>query len=189
MSAVLTFVPLVAIAVAGAILGYLHSAREDAQRRITDLRLVERALEAHYTAADALVDDPATTPGMIKAVEIMNRAMSDKEFIDYFFSNNGAKPQPGPADPTGNAALAFAQAEKLRATRPDLADAFHVAVANALTVIYLRWPGRSEAYRQFVAGAFSQPKEEVAVAGKVVDLGIRKSRRDDAGIMPGAALA
>jgi predicted RND superfamily exporter protein len=187
MSEIMTFVPFVALMFAVTALGVIQGKRELSRQRLQDLHLVERALEAHYKAVDVLSEDPATTPEMLKTVAMINHAMTDRDFVRYFFSHSSEISR-GIQRQGGNSTAAFRQVEKLKASRPDLANAYHSAIANALTVFYLRWPGQSAAYRDFVAGAFSEPQEEVAVARKIIDLRFTKSRNDD-WAMPGAAMA
>lgn len=158
-----------AVAFTCGLLGILHSARRDAQQRVQDLALVERAMADHYAAVDKLLDDPATTPDMLATIDLMNRVMSDKAFVDYFFNSgglDGLKSMKSAAD--SKAGAAFAQVEKLHVSRPDLEAAFHTALATATMVMFLRWPGRSQQFKDFAVGALTRPKAaEAQLAGKL----------------------
>lgn len=128
------------IASAGvAVAGYLGGARGRALRRASELGGAASALEAHYRAMDAIVDDPALPLPALEMLYSFSEGIADRRFCEGLADllTNGDMATKEPLPPW------FDEMEALRKTRPDLAESFFRAIGSGIVAAFLRWPGNA----------------------------------------------
>jgi len=142
----------------------LHFLSLKAQRRAFELRAANKAMRAYYALLEEIVDDPALPNDAAEFLSVFAEILADKKTCFHFTTRvflskgNGSKE-------AGN--RLFKEIEALGASRPDLRDKFHRAIANGIIAIFHRWPGNSWKYTQIMQEVASDPKKEFQLVTKL----------------------
>lgn len=156
-----------ATAVVVALAFYRHRAR----RRTRELLAAADALRAHYTAVSVLADDPALPIDALEMITEFTESIANQEFCEQFadvlLKAKGSK--------RGRAPKWYAEMEALRATRPDLVENFHRAIASGLVGLFLRWPENAPKFEQMVAEVAADGRREAILAQRVSEFRRRGS--------------
>lgn len=136
-------------------------------RRTAELRATREALQAHYEAVDAIIDDPALPDAAAELIAFLSEVISDRnatrELVNRFLANLSRGPGEG-------GAAGSKDMETLRDTRPDLVANFHRALMSGLVVAFLKWPENAGRFSEFHAHLAADTKSESAVAARIVEM-------------------
>lgn len=175
-----------AIAVVGfgfGVVATLAKVRADYKRRANELMATKAALEAHYEALNAVVDDPALPVGalemLVKFAEIVSSREGCEAFSEVLLSPSSAK--------RGKPPTWFAELEALRTSRPDVIENVNKAMTTGLVALFLRWPSTAPKFEQVVAELASDSKRQAMLADRVSK--IKKSTRNGDDHLPGGLVA
>ena len=148
--------------------------RHRARLRTRELKAAADALRAHYEAVSVIADDPALPLDALEMIAEFTESLANQDFCEQFADHllkaKGSK--------RGRTPKWFAEVEALRATRPDLVENFHKAVASGLVALFLRWPENAPKFERMVAEVAADGRREAILAQRVSEIR-RRPHRDD----------
>lgn len=121
-------------------------------------------LSEHYTLVERIADDPALPTSAVNFLQEFETILASKklsaEMIEALCKNESSSSQsaPGPA---------VREVEALAKSRPDLADAFQMAVVTGVLAMILR-TGPSLKKLEIFLASISDPKKEVQTVYRFV---------------------
>ncbi|EHK56883.1 hypothetical protein [Allomesorhizobium alhagi] len=136
-----------------------------AVRRTAELQAAEKALAAHYDAADKVLDDPAlpeeARDAMVALVEfVADRKLSERFVVDFMDHDQRSS----------KAAPWASEMEKLRFTRSDLVENYHKAMMSGLIAMFLRWPSNTKHFYRFSAELAADNRRDAQIAERIAML-------------------
>ncbi len=153
-----------AISVAIAVYVVVWEKRRRFRRRTRDLRAVGMAYEAHCSALEAVLNDPALSDALKDSLVSFSEAVAQRKIASAVSRSliNGELFQ------KGNEPFSFsAELDSIRRTRPDLSEKIAVLIHTGTLIMFLRWPETSVLFQQFMAEMASDTRKDFAVASKV----------------------
>lgn len=149
------------VAVTAVVSSYLKFLAQRHRQRADELAAAKTALIAHYDAVDKLTDDPAISDELklvllTVAEGISNRSVARlvaREFANGTLFKHGNRAGKNPFKD---------EIEALGRSRPDLVEAFSVAMKSGLLSLFLRWPETAKVFNRFAAETVDERWEAVA---------------------------
>lgn len=158
---------LAAVACCTVLISEISRVRDNSRRRTSELRATREALRAFYEAVDEIIDDPALPTSAAETLAFFTEILADRkktrEVVRRFLASNGTTSNSRTGD-------TWTEIERLRTSRPDIADNFHRALTNGTVVAFLRWPENASQFYEFTARYVSHARAEKAVTARIVDM-------------------
>jgi hypothetical protein len=137
-----------------------------AKRRAFELETTASALTAHYDAVDAIVDDPALPLSAVEFLSLFSDVVSDEEACN-FMTDALARLQ---IDTAKIATPGWqSDLDKLRKSRPDLAENFAKAISSGIVALFLRWPGNAWKLQRLTQVIAADRRREALLANQIAN--------------------
>jgi hypothetical protein len=136
------------------------------RRRTDQLRAAATALQEHYAALGAFVDDPGAPVILSEFLLDFSASIDDEEV-----AVEAARPKPAGEEPpplTSRYIDILNTMEKLREHGNNLLELFNLALGAGITAGLLRWDKTSEIYQETMLQLVKHPGRDLAFASNLV---------------------
>lgn len=168
------------------LISWMSAYRTRLRRRAIELQATKSALDAHYAAMNAIVDEPALPLGALNVIVDFSDAISAHDECESFTEQFISKNSPSrPKVPEW-----FLEMEALQNSRPDIVENYVKAMTTGFVAMFLRWPKHASKFELVVADFMADSRREAVMAEKVAKMGkARKSRGNGDTHLPGGLVA
>lgn len=146
---------------------YAQKAVDYARSRTNALQETKRLLTAHYDALEKLLQAPEPSDELKKMLVWFSDAISNRKVARRYMQQFCSSDVLGDHQERYEGKLA-AEFDMLRKTRPELGDLCEQVLSSGFIAMLLMWPEMSEMFKTAVSRIASNPRQELATAGKVI---------------------